>query len=113
MTIDQTDVVDLISRELATDEIVLRIFDHLPWSDDHEENMEHIYLLQEKLNTYLAFIESGEINEKFPPAIGRTARLEVVAKYEMCEEANVFFRKFQDYLDAHGFKLVFRHSPTE
>jgi len=113
MTIDQTDVVDLVSRELSTDEIVLTIFDHLPWSDDHEENMEHIYLLQEKLNTYLAFTESGEINEKYPSAIGRTVRFEVIAKYEMCEEAKAFFAKFQDYLDARGFKLVFRHSPTE
>ena len=44
--------------------VVLTISAHLEWDDGH------LFLLQEKINTYLAFLESGEVFETYPDSKG-------------------------------------------
>ncbi len=115
MTIDQPDVVDFARAPRDSDEVVLMICDHLPWSEDDDptyppemlNTKEHMLLMQEKINAYLGFIESGEIYEKYPKAIGKKARLEVVAKYPMNDEAKELFAKFKDFLFRHGYEIDF------
>ena len=55
---------------------MLTISDRLDCDDG-----EHVFQLQEKLNTYLRFIESGELFERYPDAKGRTAQIAVVFKH--------------------------------
>ena len=57
MAVDQTRVVDTVGLETETGAVILTIYDHLDWSD----TLAHQTVLQEKINTYLLFIESGEI----------------------------------------------------
>ena len=45
------------------------------------DDSEHLLLLQEKLNSYLAFIESGEIYESYPRAMGRQLVIDLVLKH--------------------------------
>jgi hypothetical protein len=56
MTVEQHDVVDFISVNAGGD-VVLTVSDHLSWDRVNE----HLFCLQEKLNCYLRFVESGEI----------------------------------------------------
>lgn len=63
MSVENTQVIDLIGFEESTGKVILTIADHLPWDDS-----EHLPLLQKKLISYLAFIESGEIYESYPRA---------------------------------------------
>ena len=56
--------------------VVLTISDHLGWDDG-----EHLLQLQDKLNAYLRFIESGELLEKYPDAKSRRAQITVVCKH--------------------------------
>ncbi|WP_261334802.1 DUF6572 domain-containing protein [Rhizobium leguminosarum] len=78
MSLDQTNVVDAIGVDDATGELVLTITDHLEWTGSDKE---HLLLLQEKLNTYLGFVESGEMLETYPDAKGRAVLIDVVCKY--------------------------------
>ena len=64
MSIEQTDLIDIISIDRLTGETILTISDHLDWSDSEA----HLLLLQNKLNRYLAFVESGEIFRSYPKA---------------------------------------------
>ena len=57
-----------------TGDVILTISDHLDWSDSSS----HQLLLQVKMNRYLAFIESGEIEQSYPSAKGRAVVIEVV-----------------------------------
>jgi hypothetical protein len=57
VSVEQTDIIDIISTDRATGHVVLTISDHLDWSDSTAHQM----LLQTKLNRYLAFVESDEI----------------------------------------------------
>ena len=105
MSIENTSVVDIISVNRNTGEVVLKITDHLSWGSDHAQ---HMWLLQEKLNTYLAFIESGELLEKYPDAKGRDVSIDVVGKYTLIKPAEDFFERASAIVKGAGFKLTFR-----
>ena len=76
MSIDQRNVIDFIGTRHTDGRCTLTISDHLPCDDP-----EHILKLQDKLNDYLAYIESGEIYKVRPDAKGREIEIEVVCKY--------------------------------
>jgi hypothetical protein len=61
MAVDEPSTIDIMSVD-PTGALVLTISDHLDWSD----SLAHERVLQEKLNSYLAFIESGQILEHHP-----------------------------------------------
>ncbi len=67
MTIRKTDVVDWLGLEKGTGRVVLAVIDDEDWTNEHE----HLHLLENKLNTYLAFIESGQVYERLAEDLGR------------------------------------------
>ena len=85
MSVEQPYVVDFVSTD-PWGHIVLTIADHLDWSDEKY----HIGLLQEKINNYVSFIESGEFYEAFPHARGRQLVIHVVRKCELPALAQEF-----------------------
>jgi hypothetical protein len=58
--------------ENEPDAISLAISDHLAWG---ENTNDHLYKLQEKINSYIEFIESGQMEESFPKAKGKQRKL--------------------------------------
>jgi Immunity protein 27 len=113
MAIDQTDVVDLIGVDPIRGEAQLIISDHLDWNKGDKQDREHMYLLQEKVNTYLRFIESGEINTACPKAKGKKAVIRLVAKYDMNDDGKGFFKTIEEALLASGHAITFeRLSPS-
>lgn len=56
----------------SQDTVSLAISDHLVWDEPIEE---HLYTLQEKINSYVAFIESGEIYDAFPESKGKSVKI--------------------------------------
>ena len=106
MTISDINVVDIVSTDNANAECVLTISDHLPW-----EEPGHLLMLQEKLNHYLAFIESGEIEGTVPDVEDRTIRINVVLAHEPTTEASDFLAQAQTIIRGAGFELAWEHVP--
>ncbi len=102
MSIDQTNVVDAIGIDNVTGEVVLTIADHLEWVGSDNE---HLLLLQQKLNTYLRFVESGEILETFADAKDRTVLIDVVCKYPLNQQAQDFYSQVTQLVEGAGMKL--------
>jgi hypothetical protein len=100
MTVEQHNVIDTIHVE-PSGNAVLTIADHLPW----DEVNEHLYCLQEKLNAYLRFIESGEIYQKWPNAAGHPILIDVVMKYPAPGSAARFLEQMSAAIQAAGFKF--------
>lgn len=100
MSVLESDVVDAISINDA-DEVVLTISDHLDWEDEHE----HLLLLQEKINTYLSFIESGEIYDSYAKANGKKIVIEVISQFELSNGAEDFVSKATAAILDVGFEL--------
>jgi hypothetical protein len=65
MGVEQTTVIDFIGIDPVSGAVCLTIADALEW------NADHLRLLQDKLNAYLAFVESGELYSVYPSAAGR------------------------------------------
>lgn len=103
MTIQDTGVIDFITTEKSTGDLKLTISDHLEWDEDNE----HLYLLQEKINAYLRYIESGEIYEERPDAKNQNIVINIMGKYPLNEEAECFFSKALDAIEGAGFSLRF------
>lgn len=105
MSIEQVNTVDFVSIDDATGEALLTIADHLPWNADEET---HLLLLQDKLNAYLRFIESGEIAKRFPQTIGRALTINLVGQYPLSCKAAIFFEKAKVAVEGAGFSLQFK-----
>ncbi|MBP9204189.1 MAG: hypothetical protein KBG28_09515 [Kofleriaceae bacterium] len=69
--------VDRIGIKRESGQVVLTILDDLEWDVGNE----HILVLQDKLNMYLGFIESGEMLEAYPDSNGRSAEILIVFKH--------------------------------
>jgi len=76
MSIEDTHEVDIVSKD-QQGRILLTISDHLDWKDPTT----HLELLQDKVQTYLQFIRSGELTHKFPDATGRHVVIQVMFHY--------------------------------
>lgn len=102
MTVEQTNLVDFVSVISSRNEVVLTISDHLEWDDKNE----HILLLQEKLNSYLAFIESGELLSSYPSAKGKSVVVDVVCRHPLNVAASEFFDRGVSIFERAGFRLT-------
>jgi hypothetical protein len=107
MSIAETNVVDIIAvPEWEPDDVVLVITDHLEWGDEAEQG-EHLLLLQEKINTYVAFIESGELLESYPPSNGKKLKIRINGLYELPEQAELFIDRVTEVLKGVGIGMEF------
>jgi hypothetical protein len=104
MAVDQTDKIDAIGVDRRSACVVLTISDHLPWSVAADG---HLELLREKLNAYLAFIESGQLIEGYPDAAGKRVVINVVGKFDLSASASEFLDNAIATFSAAGLTLRF------
>ncbi len=97
MSVEDLKVIDFISEKDG--KIILTISDHLEWDDGNE----HLYLLQEKINSYLAAIESGQVNKAWPNAIDKKIAISVALKYAPNELGISFLSKVNEFLLNAGY----------
>ena len=100
MTIEQTDKIDFIG-ESESGNIVLTVSDHLEWDKENEK----LFLLQEKINSYLAFLESDEVLEHYPNSKYQAYIINIVSKYKPTEEAEKFLSLAKEAIIEAGFNL--------
>lgn len=98
MSIEDQDSVDAIGVD-EKGVIVLTISDHLEWND------EHLFLLQGKINTYLTFLESGQVHETYPDSRGKEFKINVVCKYEPTSSAIEFISQCCNVINQAGFQF--------
>jgi hypothetical protein len=110
MTVEDTDKIDFVTGERKSGDMILTISDHLDWNENEGE---HLLVLQGKLNTYLEFIESGQIYVKFPQAAGRKIVIQVMGKFPLSEEASKFYRLAGKAIEGYGYSLRFRQPPPK
>jgi hypothetical protein len=93
----------------------MTVVDDLDWRDEHG----HLHALQEKLNTYLAFIESGEVFERLAEEVGRAVprdtpvKVSILAKYPLSEHASAFLEYARRSFSGAGIELSFKVVPIK
>ncbi len=110
MTLAQRQIVDWLGIEKGSGAIVLTIADEADWNDVQT----HLQLLETKLNTYIAFVESGEVfqrvHEEFQRSVPSSTpiKVEVVAQFAVPVEAQPFFHYARKTLEAIGVEMTWR-----
>ena len=89
MSVLDIDVIDYVYLEDDTKTPVLVVSDPLTWKPPEDED--HLEMLREKLNSHIAFVESGQINGIYPPYRGGLVRVEVVARHALNRAAEEFY----------------------
>jgi hypothetical protein len=105
MSIEQPNVIDLLVHDKAKQRALLLISDHLDWEKD--EDYGHLKLLQDKLNHYIWFIESGKMLETIPDLKGLPVFVVVWGKYALSDQAKACYDFAKKPAEEMGFSLEF------
>jgi hypothetical protein len=103
MPIEKTSAIDAVHIDKLSGALHLTIADYLEWDGDH------LFKLQDKINTCLAFIESGEVFSAYPDAKDRDFVIDVVLKYRPTADASAFFEQAAPIIENTG--ILFRYGP--
>lgn len=101
MSVEQTNVIDFIGVSRETGEVVLTISDHLTWTD----SVVHQTILQNKLNAYLSFIESGDLFQEYPDARGRAVVVRIVFRNLPDGAGREFLARAKQVMESAGLAL--------
>ena len=104
MSIDQPNVIDFLVHSKEAHRTALIISDHLDWEGDERE---HLKFLQDKLNHYIWFFESGKMVEMMPELAGLPLSIVVFAKYPLSGAAKRYYALAKRRAIELGFTLEF------
>ena len=107
MSVVETDNIDAIGVDNDMKRVFLSIIDPLVWDGEDV----HLFTLQEKINTYLFFISSGELLKAFPDTKDFDICIDLVLMHVPSDDAIAFFDKtIQILLDKN---IVFTFGPKK
>jgi hypothetical protein len=106
MSVERVDVVDFVSINSRGD-VVLTISDHLSW----DGGSWHLQILQEKVNAYISYIESGQLLESYPDGRGRRPVIALKAMYEPNKSGFELIAEIKRVLDGAMIGFIFEHTP--
>ena len=95
MSVEQIDKVDFIGT-LPNGNVQLTISDHLTW----DETNEHLIILQDKINSYLDFIESEQLYEVYPNSKNKEIIISVIFKNKPNEIAEDFLQSCKETIES-------------
>jgi hypothetical protein len=107
MSLENLESVDAIGIDINDGSVVLTIFDAWGWEDERE----HIGALQNKINSYLEFVESGQIYQEYPGANSRILRIDLVSKYPMPDIGPAFLKHVSAVVGQLGMTITHRVTP--
>jgi hypothetical protein len=105
MSVDNPHVIDAVGTDIHTDEVVLSLIDASEWGSH-----DHLVALQAKLNSYFAFIETGQLLEDYPNAEGRTVRIDVICRYQPDDAGSAFLAEARATANGASWAMTWRVS---
>ncbi|WP_321868135.1 DUF6572 domain-containing protein [Paraburkholderia tropica] len=107
MSISEENTIDFVAINAKENIVRLVATDHLEWVGDECLDLnEHLYLIQNKINTYLSYVEGGQLYSEHPSAKALKCVIEIVFKYAPPIEAVRFLDKALPIIRGAGFDLV-------
>jgi len=99
LSLYDTNTIDAIGIDNAKDCVTLALIDGEDWANEEQ----HLLLLQEKLNSYLSFIESGEIVTSYKEAEGRDIEIVIHFKNDVPQTCVSFLGNVKEIINDAGF----------
>ncbi|MFH1712178.1 MAG: DUF6572 domain-containing protein [Patescibacteria group bacterium] len=105
MSINEANKIDFLAFTNDGQGVHLVITDHHDWTTDEQA---HLFLLQEKINAYLAFIESGEIYKNSPECEDKVITIKISFKHPPTDHACDFLKKAEQVINKININLDYR-----
>lgn len=102
MGIQDSNKVDAVGFEMGTDTVVLTILDALDWDDAGY----HIEKLEEKFDSYIHYISSGQLLSDFPSARNKSIRIDLISMHEIPLAGQTFLDAIVQSLSEMGVALL-------
>lgn len=108
MAIGNTDILDGVT--IDGNSLRLLLTDHLEWQERENtlREYDHLLLLQEKINAYLAYLETKQYKEQYPNNEFESAVIEIHFKYGITENCERFLQVVQNQVGQYGIKIEAR-----
>ena len=100
MSVVESDKVDGVA--VNGNELRLLISDHLDFKDEYS----HLNCLQDKINSYLGFIENRQYNEIYPDNEVDSVVIEIHFKYKMSDNCKKFITAVNNQLSELGIVCI-------
>ena len=97
-------VVDLVSVDEASDEVVLVMLEERAWGSDAEQLRE----LEAKFNAYLSYVLGGYLLQQYPDYAERGVRFQLDCVENPRAEEAAFFTAMSNFAAGEGIRLVVR-----
>jgi hypothetical protein len=104
MTVQNSKLVDAIGVDNMTGFVTLFIIDDLDWENEEE----HLLLIQEKLNVYFHFIESGEVYNAYSQAANKEIEIKIHMKYQFPDSSIYFFEQVRQLVVDSGYHFNYK-----
>ncbi len=105
MSVDQQGIIDVLTRSRETGGVTLTISDHLDWA----QPLEHMALLQRKIDAYLKFIASGQVWVRCPDAVGKEINILVALRCPPPEgDVMDFLAAAEQKVETAGYGFAFK-----
>lgn len=115
MSITNLDQIDYIAYIPEEKHLKLMILDRYFWDNDSvrnseidERNTTHAQLLTDKINSYLKYMFSDEITEKFGSHEIEKTSIEIVQPNELNAFSKLFFVDIKDFLAKSNIVITYR-----
>ena len=102
--------IDFAGVDKFENKLILTITDHLEWGIEADDV--HLLMLQKKINDYLRFIESGEVNEHFNHDKYKGIVIKVVAMYPFSPVCLKLFERALPVVTEAGYGLEWEVSAS-
>lgn len=114
MRLNDPNTVDYLGVEKDTETVIVTLVDDCDWTDEKR----HLSLLQEKINRYIDFVESGEVYEQLAQTTGRIlprttpVKISILAKYPPEGDGLRFLEQVAQAAENVGIGLSFKVLPA-
>lgn len=107
MAIDDVNVVDGLAVDSRNGVLFLLLTDHLQWGQEEDclSEKDHLLLLQEKINAYVSFVESGQFKNNYPNVKIKSAVIEINFQYEITPNCQRFLQAVQNQVAQYGIEI--------
>jgi len=111
MSIAETDKIDIVASRPYSSVVKLVITDHLAW-DDFDT---HAQLLQEKINTYLEFVGSGQLRRLQSPQIPEDPEVHITlaVQHLPSKKAESFLTQIREFLAGVNVHFEIEHRSVQ
>ncbi len=103
MSLRKTEIIDFVSINATDNMIVLSIADDEGWANEDK----HIDLLEEKINTYLYYVDSNGIWADFPDCKGKKIKIDVILRKKIPTVGKEFLEHCKKSVLKYGILFEF------